>query len=222
MGFDRVKNAIEAVRHGEVVIVVDDVDPESEGTLVMAAAAVTPDHIRFMNRHGRGLICVALTPERADELDLSLIALGKNTDPQGTAFRAQQRPELVLEPLEFTMSVDAHPRFGVTTGISARDRVKTIEVLLDRDTTPTDLRRPGHVFPLISQPGGVLSRVGQTEAAVDLTRSAGLPPVGVICEILESDGTTARRPQLESLAKEHDLRLITVADLVSWRRAGSN
>ncbi len=206
MGFDRVENAIEAVRHSEMVIVVDDVDPESEGTLVMAAAAVTPDHIRFMNRHGRGLICVALTPERADELDLPLVAAVKMY-PQGSAF---------------TPSVDAHRRFGVTTGISAQDRVKTIEVLLDRDTTPTDLRRPGHVFPLISQPGGVLSRVGQTEAAVDLTRSAGLPPVGVICEILESDGTTARRPQLESLAKEHDLRLITVGDLVSWRRAGSN
>ena len=184
----------------------DDVDPESEGTLIMAAAAVTPDHIRFMNRHGRGLICVALTPERADELDLPLVATVKMY-PQGPAF---------------TPSVDAHRRFGVTTGVSAQDRVKTIEVLLDRDTTPTDLRRPGHVFPLISQPGGVLSRVGQTEAAVDLTRSAGLPPVGVICEILESDGTTARRPQLESLAKEHDLRLITVGDLVSWRRAGSN
>ena len=207
MGFDRVEKAIEAVRHGEMVIVVDAVDPESEGTLVMAAAAVTPDHIRFMNRHGRGLICVALTPERADELDLPLIALGKNTYPQGTAF---------------TMSVDAHPRFGVTTGVSAQDRVKTLEVLVDRDTTPADLRRPGHVFPLRSQPGGVLSRVGQTEAAVDLTRSAGLSPVGVICEILDSDGTTARRPQLESLAKEHDLRLITVGDLVSWRRAGSN
>jgi 3,4-dihydroxy 2-butanone 4-phosphate synthase/GTP cyclohydrolase II len=201
MKFDRVPDAIEAIRRGEMVIVADDEDRENEGDLVMAAAAVTPDHINFMTKHGRGLICVALTPERADQLDLPLMT-DKNTDPQGTAF---------------TVSVDAHRRFGVTTGISAQDRAKTIEVLLDPATTPHDLRRPGHIFPLRAKPGGVLRRVGQTEASVDLAELAGFPPVGVICEILDTDGTMARRPQLEEFAKEHGLRFITVAQLVSYR-----
>ena len=201
MKFDRVEDAIEAIRRGEMVIVADDEDRENEGDLVMAAAAVTPDHINFMTKHGRGLICVALTHERADELDLPLMT-DKNTDPQGTAF---------------TVSVDAHRRFGVTTGISAQDRAKTIQVLLDPTTTPLDLRRPGHIFPLRAKPGGVLRRVGQTEASVDLAELAGFPPVGVICEILDADGTMARRPQLEEFAKEHGLRFITVAQLVSYR-----
>jgi 3,4-dihydroxy 2-butanone 4-phosphate synthase/GTP cyclohydrolase II len=201
MKFDRVPDAIEAIRRGEMVIVADDEDRENEGDLVMAAAAVTPDHINFMTKYGRGLICVALTPERADQLDLPLMT-DKNTDPQGTAF---------------TVSVDAHRRFGVTTGISAQDRAKTIEVLLDPATTPLDLRRPGHIFPLRAKPGGVLRRVGQTEASVDLAELAGFPPVGVICEILDADGTMARRPQLEEFAKEHGLRFITVAQLVSHR-----
>ncbi len=201
MKLDRVEDAIEAVRRGDMIIVADDEDRENEGDLVMAAVAVTPDHVNFMTKHGRGLICVALTPERADELELPLMT-EKNTDPQGTAF---------------TISVDAHRRFGVTTGISAQDRSKTIQILADSTTAPTDLRRPGHIFPLRAKPGGVLRRVGQTEASVDLATLAGLTPVGVICEILNSDGTMARRPQLESLAAEHKLRFITVAQLVAYR-----
>ena len=201
MMFDRVEDAIEDVRQGRMIIVADDEDRENEGDLVMAAAAVTPDHVNFMSMYGRGLICVALTPERADQLELPLMA-ATNTDPQGTAF---------------TVSVDAHRRFGVTTGISAHDRAKTIQVLLDPETSPLDLRRPGHIFPLRAKPGGVLRRVGQTEAAVDLAELAGFPPVGVICEILDADGTMARRPQLEIFAREHGLKFITVAQLVAYR-----
>jgi 3,4-dihydroxy 2-butanone 4-phosphate synthase/GTP cyclohydrolase II len=164
---------------------------------------VTPATVNFMTQFGRGLICVALTQPRATALGLPLMT-DENSDPQGTAF---------------TISVDAHRRFGVTTGISAHDRAKTIEVLVDPETEPGDLRRPGHIFPLKARPGGVLRRVGQTEAAVDLARMAGLPPVGVICEILNPDGTMARRPQLELYAQEHGLRFITVAQLVSYRLA---
>ncbi|MCG6955297.1 MAG: bifunctional 3,4-dihydroxy-2-butanone-4-phosphate synthase/GTP cyclohydrolase II [Gemmatimonadetes bacterium] len=201
MPFDRVEDAIEDIRQGRMVIVADDEDRENEGDLVMAAAEVTPDHINFMTKYGRGLICVTLTEERADELDLPLMTEA-NTDPQGTAF---------------TISVDAHRRFGVTTGISAHDRAKTIQVVLDPRTKPIDLRRPGHMMALRAKPGGVLRRVGQTEASVDLARLAGLAPMGVICEILNADGTMARRPQLEEFAKEHGLRFITVAQLVSYR-----
>jgi 3,4-dihydroxy 2-butanone 4-phosphate synthase/GTP cyclohydrolase II len=201
MKFDSVEEAIEEIRRGRMVIVADDEDRENEGDLVMAAAAVTPDHINFMTKHGRGLICVALTEERADELDLPLMT-DRNTDPQLTAF---------------TISVDAHRRFGVTTGISAHDRAKTIHVLAAADTVPADLRRPGHIFPLRAKPGGVLRRVGQTEAAVDLADLAGFPPVGVICEILHEDGTMARRPQLEAFAAQHGLKFITVAQLVAYR-----
>jgi 3,4-dihydroxy 2-butanone 4-phosphate synthase/GTP cyclohydrolase II len=201
MKFDRVEDALEDIRQGRMVIVADDEDRENEGDLVMAASAVTPDHVNFMAQHGRGLICVTLTAERADELELPLMT-ERSTDPQGTAF---------------TISVDAHQKFGVTTGISAHDRAKTIEVLLDPETKPADLRRPGHIFPLRAKAGGVLRRVGQTEAAVDLARLAGLPPVGVICEILDADGTMARRPELEAFAAEHDLKFITVAQLVAYR-----
>jgi 3,4-dihydroxy 2-butanone 4-phosphate synthase/GTP cyclohydrolase II len=201
MPFDRVEDAIEEIRQGRMVIVADDEDRENEGDLVMAAAEVTPDHINFMTKYGRGLICVTLTEERADELDLPLMTEA-NTDPQGTAF---------------TVSVDAHRRFGVTTGISAHDRAKTIQVMLDPRTNPVDLRRPGHMMALRAKPGGVLRRVGQTEASVDLARLAGLAPMGVICEILNPDGTMARRPQLEEFAKEHGLRFITVAQLVAYR-----
>jgi len=201
MKFDRVEDAIEEIRNGRMVIVADDEDRENEGDLVMAASAITPEAVNFMAEHGRGLICVTLLPERADELELPLMT-DRNTDPHQTAF---------------TISVDAHTRFGVTTGISAQDRAKTIELLAKDGTVPTDFRRPGHVFPLRAKPGGVLRRVGQTEAAVDLARLAGLPPVGVICEILDEDGTMARRPQLEQFAKEHGLRFITVAQLVRHR-----
>jgi len=201
MKFDRVEDAIQAIKNGEMVIVADDEDREDEGDLVMAAAAITPDHINFMTMHGRGLICVTLTPDRADELELPLMT-EKNTDPQGTAF---------------TVSIDAHRRFGVTTGISAQDRAKTIQVLVDPGTVPSDLRRPCHIFPLRAKAGGVLRRVGQTEASVDLAELAGFPAVGVICEILDSDGTMARRPQLQMFAEEHGLKFITVAQLVAYR-----
>ena len=201
MPFDRVEDVIADIRQGRMVIVADDEDRENEGDLVMAASLVTPDHINFMTKHGRGLICVTLTNERADELDLPLMT-DSNTDPQGTAF---------------TVSVDAHRRLGVTTGISAHDRAKTIQVILDPRTRPADLRRLGHIFPLRAKAGGVLRRVGQTEAAVDLARLAGLEPAGVICEILNEDGTMARRPQLEEIARTHGLRFITVAQLVSYR-----
>ena len=201
MPFDTIEQALEDIRQGKLVIVADDEDRENEGDLVCAASLVTPATVNFMTQFGRGLICVALTQPRATALGLPLMT-DENSDPQGTAF---------------TISVDAHQRFGVTTGISAHDRAKTIEVLVDPETEPSDLRRPGHIFPLKARPGGVLRRVGQTEAAVDLANMAGLPPFGVICEILNPDGTMARRPQLELFAKEHGLRFITVAQLVSYR-----
>ncbi|HIN78942.1 MAG TPA: bifunctional 3,4-dihydroxy-2-butanone-4-phosphate synthase/GTP cyclohydrolase II [Gemmatimonadetes bacterium] len=201
MNFNSVENAIADIRKGRMIIVADDEDRENEGDLVMAAAKVTPDHVNFMTKHGRGLICVALTDERADNLDLPLMTQ-RNTDPQETAF---------------TVSVDAHRRFGVTTGISAQDRAKTIEVLTSPSSDPSDLRRPGHIFPLRAKPGGVLRRVGQTEASVDLARMADLPPVGVICEILNEDGTMARRRELETFATEHSLKFITVAQMVAYR-----
>jgi 3,4-dihydroxy 2-butanone 4-phosphate synthase / GTP cyclohydrolase II len=201
MPFDRVEDAIQDIRDGRMVIVADDEDRENEGDLVCAAARVTPEIINFMATHGRGLICLALTVERAEELELRPMT-ELNTEAQGTAF---------------TVSVDAAPRFGVTTGISAADRAKTIQVCLDPATTPADLRRPGHVFPIRARPGGVLRRVGQTEASVDLARMAGLPPAGVICEILNDDGSMARRPQLEVFAREHQLRFVTVAQIIAHR-----
>ena len=201
MEFDRVEDAIDDIRRGRMVIVADDEDRENEGDLVMAAAMVTPNDVNFMRKKGGGLICVPLTEGRAEDLELPLMT-DRNTDPQGTAF---------------TIAVDAQQRFGVTTGISAGDRASTIQLLADPKTVPADLRRPGHTFPLRAKAGGVLRRVGQTEAAVDLAELAGLPPVGVICEILDEDGTMARRPRLEQLAGEHDLRFITVAQLVAYR-----
>ena len=201
MNFDLVEDALEDIRQGRMVIVADDEDRENEGDLVMAASMITPEAVNFMAERGRGLICVTLLPDRADELDLPLMT-DRNTDPHQTAF---------------TISVDAHTKYGVTTGISAQDRAKTIELLGSEETVPEDFRRPGHVFPLRAKPGGVLRRVGQTEASVDLARLAGLPPVGVICEILDEDGTMARRPQLEDFAVEHDLKFITVAQLVRYR-----
>ncbi len=203
MPFDSVEDALEDIRQGKIIIVADDEDRENEGDLVCAASLISPEVVNFMTQFGRGLICVALSPPRAAELGLPLMT-AENSDPQGTAF---------------TISVDAHQRFGVTTGISAHDRAKTIQVLVDPSSRPDDLRRPGHIFPLKSRPGGVLRRVGQTEAAVDLARLAGLPPVGVICEILNADGTMARRPQLELYAQDHDLKFISVAQLVSYRLA---
>jgi len=203
MPFDTVSDALDRIAAGGLVIVADDEDRENEGDLVCAAQKITPGLINFMTKFGRGLICVSMTAERADALELPLMT-DRNTDPQGTAF---------------TVSVDAHRRFGVTTGISAHDRAKTVEVLVDPKSTPADLRRPGHIFPLRARRGGVLRRVGQTEAAVDLARMAGLSPAGVICEILNEDGTMARRDQLEVMAREHDLKLITVEHVVAYRLA---
>ena len=201
MAFATVEEAIEEMRAGRMVIVADDEDRENEGDLICAAQRVTADHVNFMLKHARGMICVALTPERVDQLGLAPMS-DVNTEEQRTAF---------------TVSVDAAPRFGVTTGISAQDRAKTIQVLVDPATIPADLRRPGHVFPLRAREGGVLQRVGHTETAVDLARLAGLYPGGVICEILDDDGTAARRPELEKFAKRHNLKSITVADLVAYR-----
>ena len=203
MAFDRIEDAIRDIAAGKMVIVADDEDRENEGDLVCAASEITAEHVNFMTKHGRGLICVALTVERADALELPLMT-ERSGDPQRTAF---------------TVSVDAHQKFGVTTGISSHDRATTIRVLADENSKPSDLRRPGHIFPLRGRPGGVLRRVGQTEAAVDLARLAGLPSVGVICEILNADGTMARRPQLEAFAAEHGLRFVTVAQLVAYRLA---
>jgi 3,4-dihydroxy 2-butanone 4-phosphate synthase/GTP cyclohydrolase II len=201
MEFGTIEQAIEDIKEGRLVIVADDEDRENEGDLVGAAEGMTPDAVNFMAKHGRGLICLSLTPERCSELGLPQMA-DENTESNGTAF---------------TVSVDGGKRFGVTTGISAWDRWKTIQVAIDPATTPGDLRRPGHVFPLRARPGGVLQRVGQTEASVDLARLAGLCPAGVICEILDDDGTMMRRPQLERFAKEHGLTFVTVAQLVAYR-----
>lgn len=199
--FDTVEEAVEAIRRGEVVIVADDEDRENEGDFVCAADKVTPEIINLMAQEGRGLICLSMAPEICERLHLPQM-VSHNTDPMGTAF---------------TISIDAHPKYGVTTGISAQDRAKTIQVAVAPDTHPHDLRRPGHIFPLQSRPGGVLERVGQTEASVDLARMAGLQPAGVICEILNPDGSMARRDQLVEIARRHSLKFITVAQLIAYR-----
>lgn len=201
MTFGTIEQAIEDLKNGKIVIVADDEDRENEGDLVCAAELVTPETINFMTLHGRGLICLALTGDRCDQLGLPQMT-ERNTEDQSTAF---------------TVSIDAERRFGVTTGISASDRATTIHVAINPATVPTDLRRPGHIFPLRAHPGGVLQRVGQTEASVDLARLAGLVPAGVICEILSADGSMARRPELEVFAKEHGLTFVTVAQLVAYR-----
>jgi 3,4-dihydroxy 2-butanone 4-phosphate synthase / GTP cyclohydrolase II len=203
MSYGTIEQAIADIRAGKLVIVADDEDRENEGDLVGAAERVTPEMINFMATHGRGLICLTLTPERCQALGLSQQA-EHNTESHETAF---------------TVSIDAAARFGVTTGVSAADRAATIRVAIDPVTVPADLRRPGHVSPLRARPGGVLQRVGQTEASVDLARLAGLYPAGVICEILNLDGTMARRPDLERFAAQHGLTFITVAQLVSYRLA---
>lgn len=201
MPLGTVEQAIEDIRAGRLIIVADDEDREAEGDLVCAAERCTPELINFMVKHGRGLVCLTLTPERTRALGLPQMA-PENSEAYETAF---------------TVSVDAAKRFGVTTGISAKDRAKTIQVAIDPATVPSDLTRPGHVFPLRARPGGVLQRVGHTEASVDLARLAGLYPAGVICEILADDGTMMRRPQLEAFAQEHGLTFITIAQLVAHR-----
>jgi 3,4-dihydroxy 2-butanone 4-phosphate synthase/GTP cyclohydrolase II len=200
-GFGTIEQAIDDLRNGKIVIVADDEDRENEGDFVCAAELVTPETINFMTLQGRGLICLALTGERCDQLGLPQMA-ERNTEEFSTAF---------------TVSVDAERRFGVTTGISASDRSTTIHVAINPATVPQDLRRPGHIFPLRARPGGVLQRVGQTEASVDLARLAGLIPAGVICEILNPDGSMARRPELQEIAEQHKLTFITVAQLVAYR-----
>ena len=201
MEFGTVEQALADIRAGKLILVADDEDRENEGDLIGAAQLITPESVNFMIRRAGGMICLALTGARVDQL--GLVPQGdENTEAMRTAF---------------TVSIDAGPRFGVTTGISAQDRAKTIQVAVDPATVRSDLRRPGHVHPLRAREGGVLQRVGHTEAAVDLARLAGLYPAGVICEVLNEDGTTAKRPQLEAFAEEHGLTFITVAQLVAHR-----
>ena len=197
--FDSIEEAIEEIRAGRMVVVVDDESRENEGDLVMAAEKVTPDAVNFMATYGKGLICVPMTAERLAELEIPLMTQ-TNTESMSTAF---------------TVSVDAA---GVHTGISAAERARTIKALVDPKTKPGDLRRPGHIFPLRAMEGGVLRRAGHTEAAVDLARLAGLSPAGVICEIMSEDGSMARTPELRAFADAHNLKLITIADLIRYRR----
>lgn len=197
--FNHIEDAIRDIRKGKFIILVDDEDRENEGDLVIAAEKVTPQSINFMAKHARGLICLALTPERVEELQLPQQA-AENTATFGTAF---------------TVSIDA--RKDITTGISAADRAKTIQVAIDPTSKPSDLARPGHVFPLKAQTGGVLRRAGQTEGSVDLARIAGLCPAGVICEIMNVDGTMARVPELAKFAKTHKLKMVTVKALIEYR-----
>jgi 3,4-dihydroxy 2-butanone 4-phosphate synthase/GTP cyclohydrolase II len=197
--FARVEDAVAAISRGEMVIVVDDEDRENEGDLTLAAERVTPEAINFMATHGRGLICMPMTGERLDQLEVPLM-VDKNTTPLHTAF---------------TVSIEA--RSGVSTGISAADRAATVLTAIHPETKPSDLARPGHMLPLRARDGGVLVRAGQTEAAVDLARIAGLYPAGVICEIMSKDGTMARVPELTRFARKHKLLMITVADLIRYR-----
>jgi 3,4-dihydroxy 2-butanone 4-phosphate synthase/GTP cyclohydrolase II len=194
-----IEEAIERIGRGEQIVVVDDEDRENEGDLIFAADKVTPEAINFMARFGRGLICVAMTSERCDELDLPLM-VEKNTSAHETAF---------------TVSVEAAK--GTTTGISAHDRAETVRVLADPEAGPGDLRRPGHMFPLRARRGGVLKRAGHTEAGTDLARLAGLTPAAVLCEVMDDDGQMARLPRLVEFAREHKLGLTTVADLIAYR-----
>ena len=197
--FARIEDAVDAIREGQMVIVVDDEDRENEGDLTIAAEKVTPDAINFMARYGRGLICLSMTPERLDELEIPLM-VSQNSSRFDTGF-----------------CVTIEAKHNTSTGISAADRAATVLAALDPETKPADLARPGHMFPLRSRTGGVLARTGQTEAAVDLARIAGLYPAGVICEVMNEDGTMARVPQLTRFAKRHGLLMITVADLIKYR-----
>jgi 3,4-dihydroxy 2-butanone 4-phosphate synthase / GTP cyclohydrolase II len=199
LGFATIEEAVEDIREGKIIIVVDDEDRENEGDLTIAAEKATAEAINFMAKYGRGLICLAMTGERLDELHIPLM-VGQNTTKYGTAF---------------TVSIEA--RHGVTTGISAADRATTVLTAVNPASTAADLIRPGHVFPLRSRAGGVLARAGQTEAAVDLARMAGLRPAGVICEVMKDDGTMARVPELRVFARTHHIKMITVADLIAFR-----
>jgi 3,4-dihydroxy 2-butanone 4-phosphate synthase/GTP cyclohydrolase II len=199
MSFNTIEEAIEDIRQGKMIVMVDDEDRENEGDLVMAAEMATPESINFMATNGRGLVCVPMTKERIQTLKLEPM-VSKNTDPHGTAF---------------TVSVDSADS---TTGISAFERAQTVRVLMNPDSVPEDLRRPGHIFPLQAREGGVLVRAGHTEGSVDLARLAGLKPAGVICEIMNEDGTMARVPDLLIFVKKHNLKIITLKDLIAYRR----
>jgi 3,4-dihydroxy 2-butanone 4-phosphate synthase/GTP cyclohydrolase II len=199
MSVATIEAAIEDIRQGKMVILVDDEDRENEGDLTLAAEAATPENINFMAKYGRGLICLTLTPEKCDQLGLRPM-VRDNTSPFETAF---------------TVSIEA--KRGVTTGISAADRAHTIVTAVAKDASAADLVSPGHIFPLRAKPGGVLVRTGQTEGSVDLARLAGLKPAGVICEIMNDDGTMARMPELKKFAKEHGIKICTIADLVAYR-----
>jgi len=197
--FASIEDAVAAIRAGQMIIVVDDEDRENEGDLTMAASKVTPEAINFMARYGRGLVCLAMTPERLDRLEIPL-EVADNSSRGDTAM---------------CVSIDA--KTGTTTGISAPDRARTIKTAINPDTTPRDLARPGHVFPLRARPGGVMVRAGHTEAAVDLARTAGLVEAGVICEVMNEDGSMARVPELTKFARKHGLLMITIADLIRYR-----
>ncbi|MFA4885487.1 MAG: bifunctional 3,4-dihydroxy-2-butanone-4-phosphate synthase/GTP cyclohydrolase II [Desulfotomaculaceae bacterium] len=199
MEFNTIEEALEEIKQGRIIVAVDDEDRENEGDLIMAAEMATPEAINFMAVHGRGLICLPVTGERLDELELPAM-VNNNTDPHATAF---------------TVSIDAK---GCTTGISAFERAMTVKAVLDPNTKPSDLQRPGHIFPLRAKEGGVLRRAGHTEATVDLVKLAGLYPAGVICEIMKEDGTMARVPELMEFVKIHNLKIITIADLIKYRR----
>lgn len=199
MAVNTIEECIEDIKNGKMVILVDDEDRENEGDLCMAASAITPEAVNFMATHGRGLICLTMTPALIDKLELPMM-VSNNKSPYGTGF---------------TISIEATT--GVTTGISAADRARTIEAAVAPDAKPSDIISPGHVFPLRAREGGVLVRLGQTEGSVDLARLAGLPQAGVICEIMKDDGTMARMPDLDIFAKEHDLKICTIADLIAYR-----
>lgn len=199
--FNTVEEAIEDFKAGKPVLIADDEDRENEGDLICSAEKITPDIINFMAMECRGLVCIAITPERAAELELTQM-VEKNTESAQTAF---------------TQSIDGAAKFGVTTGISAFDRAKTIQIAIDKNARPNDLRRPGHVFPCVAKTGGVLQRTGHTEASVDLARISGHYPAGVMCEILNPDGTMARRDELKEFAKTHNIKFITVAQLIAYR-----
>src|SRR5947208_9824255 len=201
MAFSPIPEVLEDLKAGKPIVLVDDEDRENEGDLVYAAERVTPEAINFMVKQARGVVCLALTADRCDKLHLHA-QVERNTAQLGTAF---------------TVTIDAHPKFGVSTGVSARDRATTIQVAIAEDAQPQDLLRPGHINPLRARDGGVLVRAGQTEGSVDLARLAGLKPAAVICEIMRDDGEMARRPELEQFCQKHGLKMCSIADLISYR-----
>jgi 3,4-dihydroxy 2-butanone 4-phosphate synthase / GTP cyclohydrolase II len=201
MPFAPIPEIIEELKQGRMIVLVDDEDRENEGDLVLPAEKITPEAINFMLKNARGVICLALTSDQCDKLHLHP-QVERNTAQLGTAF---------------TVTIDGHPKFGVTTGVSARDRARTIELAIAEDAQPQDLLRPGHINPLRAREGGVLVRAGQTEGSVDLAQLAGMKPAAVICEIMRDDGEMARRPELEAFCAEHGLKMCTIADLISYR-----